>query len=463
MGDPPKTPPPFRGCTTRLPQTPISPFKFNASLSKAIPAGNFLIIRGVFEHGAKKIDPVPTVELKHTRRLYLRLAQSLVSLDPKAEPHTDLLHLWIEPLAALGWAVHWAPQIEEKDKRMWVRVGDMFDEPLVETADARKKYDKVITRLHAHFDSSGLQTVNSFRSCSGVIITFALPADVDAAVNECNIVFDSKTLPIYRVRQIEIGYAFELVIGGVAGVDPTAINNVISWFADFERDGESLLDWASMADILTSTDRFSKELADYNLRPPQLLFRLNTTAAWKADSSATNECDTDTKTRLTTINVNLTAVSTLTSALSNCQEELASNQLKLDTLHATTNLITHPGPTIPPPSPSKPSDVPLSPPGLDTRPRSQLDDTTDNPAKRARLSTAPKEGEAVAKNPATDEDYDMQDQLENWPHLLNNKYTIFEEPGVKAENHHLYKWDVTLGIRKGIQVAQHVQITSNFL
>ncbi|KAJ7693222.1 hypothetical protein B0H17DRAFT_1200045 [Mycena rosella] len=39
------------------------------------------------------------------------------------------------------------------------------------------------------------------------------------------------------------------------------------------------------------------------------------------------------------------------------------------------------------------------------------------------------------------------------PDLPNNDYTIFEEPGVQAENHHLYKWDVVLGIRKAVDIV----------
>ncbi|KAJ7176388.1 hypothetical protein C8R43DRAFT_1057609 [Mycena crocata] len=46
------------------------------------------------------------------------------------------------------------------------------------------------------------------------------------------------------------------------------------------------------------------------------------------------------------------------------------------------------------------------------------------------------------------------------PNLPNNDYTIFEEPGVQADNHHLYKWGVVVGIRKGIQVAQRVKVSS---
>ncbi|KAJ7914585.1 hypothetical protein B0H13DRAFT_1611374, partial [Mycena leptocephala] len=46
------------------------------------------------------------------------------------------------------------------------------------------------------------------------------------------------------------------------------------------------------------------------------------------------------------------------------------------------------------------------------------------------------------------------------PNLPNGDYNIFEEPGVQADNHHLYKWGVALGIRKNLQIAQRVQIAA---
>ncbi|KAJ7843510.1 hypothetical protein B0H14DRAFT_2585652 [Mycena olivaceomarginata] len=46
------------------------------------------------------------------------------------------------------------------------------------------------------------------------------------------------------------------------------------------------------------------------------------------------------------------------------------------------------------------------------------------------------------------------------PNLPNGDYNIFEEPGVQADNHHLYKWGVALGICKNIQIAQRVQVTA---
>ncbi|KAJ7708992.1 hypothetical protein B0H17DRAFT_1191498 [Mycena rosella] len=41
---------------------------------------------------------------------------------------------------------------------------------------------------------------------------------------------------------------------------------------------------------------------------------------------------------------------------------------------------------------------------------------------------------------------------------LPPNYTVYEEPGVQAENHHIYKWGVAVGIRKGIQIEDRVKI-----
>ncbi|KAJ6566380.1 hypothetical protein B0H19DRAFT_1257606 [Mycena capillaripes] len=43
---------------------------------------------------------------------------------------------------------------------------------------------------------------------------------------------------------------------------------------------------------------------------------------------------------------------------------------------------------------------------------------------------------------------------------LPDDYNVFEEPGVRTENHHLYKWGIILGIRKNLQVAQRVAIVN---
>ena len=42
-------------------------------------------------------------------------------------------------------------------------------------------------------------------------------------------------------------------------------------------------------------------------------------------------------------------------------------------------------------------------------------------------------------------------------------YDIYEEPGEPADNHHIFKWGVVVGIHKDIQVAQRVEITQKSL
>ncbi|KAJ7875280.1 hypothetical protein B0H14DRAFT_2568772 [Mycena olivaceomarginata] len=320
--DTPRTPPPFKGRTARLPATPVTPFKFDPALTKAVPCGNFLIIRSVYNTGDKKINPVPIVQLKvaeictsnpairdtpvivtpfNTRDVstscYLRLGPALISPDPGAEPRTDLLHDWIDALAPTGWEVSWAPQIEGKDKQMWLRVTEVYEEKHTEGAEDKKKNKKVITVVRKIFDTAGDQTVNAFKSGTGIIVAFALPAHVDEAAAARTISIDGRKLWVNHVRQIEISYAFEIAIGGTTGINETAMHNVCRWFAAFERNGTSLLaearhppgeqdylivsmhDWATTADVLADTDRFREEITT-------LLFTLNTTASWRADPTA---------------------------------------------------------------------------------------------------------------------------------------------------------------------------------
>jgi len=42
-------------------------------------------------------------------------------------------------------------------------------------------------------------------------------------------------------------------------------------------------------------------------------------------------------------------------------------------------------------------------------------------------------------------------------------YEIYEEEGVSAENHHIFKWGIVVGIRKDLQVAQRLQIKQQSL
>jgi hypothetical protein len=43
--------------------------------------------------------------------------------------------------------------------------------------------------------------------------------------------------------------------------------------------------------------------------------------------------------------------------------------------------------------------------------------------------------------------------------LLRDDYNIFEETGVKTENHHLYKWGIMVGVHKDLQISQQVTLS----
>ncbi|KAJ7451028.1 hypothetical protein FB451DRAFT_1409934 [Mycena latifolia] len=85
------------------------------------------------------------------------------------------------------------------------------------------------------FDSAGLETVNGFKLGCTAILAFALPAHVNTALRNRNVIIAGSSHPVMRMRQIEVNYAFEIAIGGVALLNPSAVYNIGGWFASFER------------------------------------------------------------------------------------------------------------------------------------------------------------------------------------------------------------------------------------
>ncbi|KAJ6586555.1 hypothetical protein B0H10DRAFT_1961761 [Mycena sp. CBHHK59/15] len=399
MPDPPKTPPPFR---PRAPPSPSTPFRFNPVLARAIPAGNYLILRGVYVANSKVIEPVAiaTAKIAEIRTTnasvrnipivislisardtstscYAHLDPSMNPADPSAEPRTDLLHLWIQALANTGWEVTWAPQ-EAKDKRSWVRVAGQEllkerakDKP---TQSEREEEEKVITTTRKVFDDAGYETVGGFKSGLAVTVVLAFPNHVDAVLAQGSIKIGSTDHPLSRGRQIEIDYAFEIVVSGIRNIDPSAKQNIVVWFASsFERNGQSLLletrvprgepnylvvsmvDWEATHRVLTASDRFLKDLGHYSISAPQLLYALNTSAAWKHDPAAAiaegtdklsgslaaltrrieankrdaRARDADTKARMTAIDTSVATVANIAAGVSRRQEELVRGFFQL--------------------------------------------------------------------------------------------------------------------------------------
>ncbi|KAJ7701199.1 hypothetical protein B0H17DRAFT_1195483 [Mycena rosella] len=127
MPDPHKTPPLFR---PHAPPSPSTPFCFNPVLAKAIPAGNYLILRGVYVVNSKKIKPVALITAKVSEiwtsnssvhdipinifpinirdtstSCYAHLHPSMDPINPSAEPCINLLSLWIHALRTTRWEV----------------------------------------------------------------------------------------------------------------------------------------------------------------------------------------------------------------------------------------------------------------------------------------------------------------------------------------------------------------------
>jgi len=42
-------------------------------------------------------------------------------------------------------------------------------------------------------------------------------------------------------------------------------------------------------------------------------------------------------------------------------------------------------------------------------------------------------------------------------------YDIYEEPGERADNHHIFKWCIVMGIRKDIQIVQRIELKQKSL
>ncbi|KAJ6629082.1 hypothetical protein B0H10DRAFT_1939979 [Mycena sp. CBHHK59/15] len=264
MPDPPKTPPPFH---PRAPPSPSTPYHFNPVLAKAIPTGNYLILRGVYVANSKVIEPVAitTAKVAEIRTInasirdipldispisarntstscYARLHPCLDPIDPSAEPRTDLLQLWINALGNTGWEELLQERAKEKP-----------------TQEEREREDKVIASTRKAFDDAGFETVGGFKSGLAVTIILALPHHVDSVIAQASIKFASS----------------------------------------FERNGQSLLlearvprgeskylilamvDWEATHRVLTATDRFLKDLGHYSVSVPQLLYALNTSSAWR--------------------------------------------------------------------------------------------------------------------------------------------------------------------------------------
>ncbi|KAJ7839167.1 hypothetical protein B0H13DRAFT_2102364, partial [Mycena leptocephala] len=270
---------PFRGRAARVPQPEVSAFD-PARLRKPCPAGDYLLVRGLYVPDDPKEGPLKklnariaairetaTGDLKNTLLLTASLSRSdknsttcTVRLDPihgydNGEPRIDLLQLWANALADDNafWEVAWAPQPDGRDKRMWARIADVFEKEGDRSARDYAAETKVISELCDGVDYAGFTTIDAFRLgvSKHVMIVLAKPVEADALINKgC----------------IEVLAPFEIVVIGFrANEDTSALEACRSWLGPSN----------------ATTNRYSTEdfeaglAAEFNLTPPTLLYRYN--------------------------------------------------------------------------------------------------------------------------------------------------------------------------------------------
>ncbi|KAJ7166149.1 hypothetical protein C8R46DRAFT_294809 [Mycena filopes] len=337
---PTKKPPPFKPKTPQTPLPVFTPFDPSNALLPT-PAGHHLLIRGVIPDGtnkgpanSKKISDavvavtaeirttVPDDHVLSTTRLhialaprqrdtasrYIRLTEDTPAED--GEPRVDILEEWLEAirLRKPEWECVWAPQ-HDKDKRMWVRVQDVWDDKEKD----RDADDKVISTLRKAVNETVGPTNDGFRMGTHAILILDIPSDVDAITNAGYLAVPAlnKEFRVAHVRQIEVLSAFEVVVGGFSrgyNDESNARAMCDSWFASIvDKDGNptlvgvrqditepdfviySLNSWAATASVLTAcaASEFSQHIGTkYGLTDPALLYHHNTNSVYKKDFAA---------------------------------------------------------------------------------------------------------------------------------------------------------------------------------
>jgi hypothetical protein len=159
---------------------------------------------------------------------YARLSPDVAALN--TSPRPDLHWQWKDPLleALPGWDVTWAPQKRWKDRKAWVR---LTSECHVEGGDQ----DAFIGAVERTCKSAGYKITGSFfikPTSAGVVLSTVGKAEWLVAASSITLECDTPIpLSISPFRQIDIAWAFELIIGGVATFDVTFLSYLDKWFA----------------------------------------------------------------------------------------------------------------------------------------------------------------------------------------------------------------------------------------
>lgn len=151
---------------------------------------------------------------------YVRLHPMTAALD--TSPRPDLLWRWQPHLleALEGWDVTWAPQKRWKDKLYWVRLTSpqLIDE--TDHARFRETVDSSCRRAGYNAASSFMMKPSSVGVVMATVVDAKRLIEATSITLDCEPPLELSTAPF---RQIDIVWAFKLVIGGVSSYDCTFI------------------------------------------------------------------------------------------------------------------------------------------------------------------------------------------------------------------------------------------------
>src|SRR5882762_272102 len=232
---------------------------------------------------------------------YVRLHPTTAALD--TSPRPDLLWRWQPHLlqALQGWDVAWAPQKRWKDRSFWVRLSSPHH---IDEAD-HTKFREAVEKTCKHADYNVPSSFMMKPASVGVVMTTINDAKrlIEASsitLLDCDPPFELSTAPF---RQIDIVWAFELVIGGVGLYDCTFISYLDKYFtSQYTRNDQSLLhssrvteedfycfvmfDWETTAKVLNDKEAFATAFGGINLVPPRLLYDVNSNSSFNQQANA---------------------------------------------------------------------------------------------------------------------------------------------------------------------------------
>lgn len=279
---------------------------------KAIDGSTIKLVKAALADISAKVDEVRGLPLtvvstgsagrdSNLSYCYVRLHPTTAALD--TSPRPDLLWRWQPHLreALRGWDITWAPQKRWKDKSYWVRLSSPHQIDETEHTRFRDAVENSCKR-------AGYDTTSSFMmKPASVGVVMATVSDAKRLIEASSLSLDCEPpleLSTAPFRQIDIAWAFELIVGGIGSYDCTFTSYLDKYFASrYTHNGQPLLhssrvvedefycfvmfDWETTAKVLSDKEAFAATFNGMNLVPPRLVYEVNSNSSFSQRANTT--------------------------------------------------------------------------------------------------------------------------------------------------------------------------------